>query len=170
MPGDLDQFAQFQFPKLPRDCVAVYVVALRTSAVPLKPIYVGKTETSLKRRMGHYLTASKHTAADFVVGAAIAMLQDIGREVLVCYHFSSSPSAEEARLIRCYTEQGVNLLNSFSKFSGLADCPKIDVKTLQSDTGRKTACEYYRIYRAANLAACAAFLFQQQTKRPACHS
>jgi len=145
MPVNLAQFAQFQFPRLPRDRVAVYVVALGGSAA-LKPIYVGKTETSLKGRMGHYLTASKDTAADFVVGTAITMLQDIGRDVVVCYRLSNSPFADESQLIRHYSEEGVNLLNSFPKHSGLTNCPKADVKSLQSETGRRNACENIRKY------------------------
>ena len=145
MLANLEQFAQFQFPKLPRDRVAVYVVALGGSSM-LKPSYVGKTQTSLKGRMGHYLTASKDTAADFVVGTAITILQDMGKEVIVCYRPSDSASLDESQLIKCYSEQGFYLLNFFPKHSGLINCPRIDVKSLKADAGRKSACEQIRKY------------------------
>ena len=140
MAVNLAEFAQFQFPRLPRDRVAVYVVALGGFQA-LKRIYVGKTETSLKGRMGHYLTASKDTAADFVVGTAITLLQDMGRDVVVCYRLSNNLSAEESQLIRHYFEEGVNLLNSFPKYSGLTNCPNVNVKSLQSEVGRGNARE-----------------------------
>ena len=140
MAVNLAEFAQFQFPRLPRDRVAVYVVALGGFQA-LKPIYVGKTETSLKGRMGHYLTASKDTAPDFVVGTAITLLQDMGRDVVVCYRLSNNPSAEESQLIRHYFEEGVNLLNSFPKYSSLTNCPNVNVKSLQSEVGRGNARE-----------------------------
>src|SRR5205823_9861256 len=93
--GDiLENFNQFQFPSLPNPKMAVYVVTVRIGDV-LKPIYVGKTATSLRARMGHYMTASIGTAADFVVGNAIALFQKKGIEVVICYKDSTNPSADE---------------------------------------------------------------------------
>jgi hypothetical protein len=96
--------------------------------------------------MGHYLTASKDTAADFVVGTAITVLQDMGRDVVVRYRLSNNPSAEESQLIRHYFEEGINLLNSFPKYSGLTNCPNVNVKSLQSEVGRGNARENIRRY------------------------
>src|ERR1700690_1995542 len=106
MSRDITEFEEIPFPTTPPIPEAVYVVALRMGK-QLRPIYVGKTETSLRMRIGHYLVASKATAADFVVGTAVALLQGTGREVVICYRESVDAGKDESNLRRDYVEQGL---------------------------------------------------------------
>jgi hypothetical protein len=142
---DLTKFHHIPFPKIPPTQMAVYVLKVRFGE-RLRPIYVGETKTSLRGRMGHYLTASRATAADFVVGTATAMLQELGREVIICYRESGDPPFDERALRRQYIEQGISLLDFFPKYSRLGNCPDVTVKSLRSEEGRGNATNNIRCF------------------------
>jgi hypothetical protein len=132
----VENFNQFDFARFPNPKMAVYVVTVRIGGV-LRPIYVGKTETSLRARMGHYMASSIHTAADFVVGNAIALFQQKGIEVVICYKDSTNPSGDEMFYRKEFRNRGDKLLDFFPKYSGLGGCPAVTVKSLNADKGKE---------------------------------
>ena len=132
----MENFNQFHFPPFPNPKMAVYVVTVRIGGA-LRPIYVGKTETSLRARMGHYMSSSIHTAADFVVGKAIALFQQKGIEVVICYKDSTNPSADEILYRKEFRNRGEKLLDFFPKYSGLDGCSAVTVESLKADKGKE---------------------------------
>ena len=137
---NIGEFERFPFPNLPKVDEAVYVVSANFQGV-LKPIYVGMTETSLRGRMGHYLTASKDTKADFIVGSTLALLQGSGVEVVVCYDGSSNARGHERALLNNFTSQGLCLLNDFPSHAHLPVSFPITGQSLKSDEGQTKALE-----------------------------
>jgi len=104
--------------------------------------------------MGHYMVSSIHTAADFVVGKAIALFQEKGIEVVICYKDSTNPSADEIFYRQEFRNRGERLLDFFPKYSGLDGCSAVTVGSLKEDKGKKCLTNLERF--VAEIAACPA--------------